>query len=173
MNYVKRNSVVGKYLLMCTAWWRLYKPKHVAYYHTIKTNKLIIHYTQWNVNEIIMVVVLTRKQNEEFILYKLYFVFLDSYLQTKRHKFISFAVTLYRKIFPSLICSPRIRLNTVQTPKSPSELCSKNRYLYQAITLSTSTNWNMKNSFSCCYGANPDDSSFPIMVLAFIFLQRI
>jgi hypothetical protein len=42
------------------AWWWLYMSKHVAYYHTIK-------WTQWNVNEILMVVVLRRKRNEEFI----------------------------------------------------------------------------------------------------------
>jgi hypothetical protein len=66
MNYVKRNSVVWKYLLMYTAWWWLHKPKYAAYYHTIETNKLLIHSETW-MREILMVIVLRRKQNEEFI----------------------------------------------------------------------------------------------------------
>jgi hypothetical protein len=45
-----------------TTWSRLYKPKHVAHFHIIKTNKHII---QRDVNNILIVVVLRRKTNEK------------------------------------------------------------------------------------------------------------
>jgi hypothetical protein len=40
-------NIFKLYLLICTAWWWHYKPKHVAHCCTIKTNKLIIHSAKW------------------------------------------------------------------------------------------------------------------------------
>jgi hypothetical protein len=58
--HLKSNSIVWEHLLVYTAWWWLYKPKHVAY--CIPLGPINSLYTV-NVNEILIVVVLRQKKS--------------------------------------------------------------------------------------------------------------